>query len=218
MRPLSPIHKKQEGAALIVALVILVIVTVLGVANMNATTNEMRMANSSLKRAEQFAFAERALSAAEDDLKTKFDVMSKLFTDTCGSQCFNKDCDNGYCFFGEYDSSFTAPAQCKVAPKGVTDERPSYWKEETIWSTSSKHVSLAVPFTDDGGNQIDRPAKYIAEFLCFVDNGENGKFGETEKDTNGVPVFRVTVLVEEDEDGNDRVPIMLQSNYILAMK
>lgn len=218
MQSQNSIHNNQRGAALVVALVILVVVTVLGVANMNATTNEMRMANSSLKRAEQFAFAERALEEAELDLEARVDNITKLFTDMCGSDCFTNTCNNGLCFAGRYDSSFLSPVFCEASLDSPTSQRVAYWRDDTIWSTASKHTELSIPFTNDEGTQINRSAKYIAEFLCFVDDGEKGSFGEKHTDKNGVPIFRVTVLVENDEDGDGRVPIMLQSNYIIAMK
>lgn len=60
----------QQGAALIVSLLILLVMTVLGIASMGTTTLQERMANNNRQRQVAFQAAEVALRAAETFLAT----------------------------------------------------------------------------------------------------------------------------------------------------
>lgn len=206
---------RQSGAVLVVALVILAAITVIGVSNMKSTTMEMKMATSSMKRAKQFAFAEKALLHAEESLVSRVISINQLFSDGCGANCFDADCDNGLCFDGEYTSDMVFRSECQVGTDSATtgDARKAYWRDEAIWNDGTKHEELTIAHTENG-TAVTRNAKYIAEFLCFVKGGDTD-FGVDPKNNNGVPIFRVTVYVENDASQDNSVPIMLQSNYIL---
>ena len=62
-------YKNQKGATLIVALVILTIVTLLGVAGMRGTALEMKMIAGARDKALAFEAVEETLAIVEEKLK-----------------------------------------------------------------------------------------------------------------------------------------------------
>jgi type IV pilus assembly protein PilX len=59
------IHNRQSGAALVVSLLILLVMTLIGVSSMQTTTMEEKMASNTRERQQAFEAAEAALRAAE---------------------------------------------------------------------------------------------------------------------------------------------------------
>ena len=78
--------KKQRGTALIVSLLILLVLTILGVAAMSTTTMEEKMAGNSRKIDLAFQSAESALRDAQTDPAIKNDLTT-----------FDSTCTNGLC-------------------------------------------------------------------------------------------------------------------------
>ncbi|HDK45694.1 MAG TPA: PilX protein, partial [Actinobacteria bacterium] len=78
--------KKQRGTALIVSLLILLVLTILGVAAMSTTTMEEKMAGNSRKIDLAFQSAESALRDAQTDPAIKNDLTA-----------FDSTCTNGLC-------------------------------------------------------------------------------------------------------------------------
>jgi type IV pilus assembly protein PilX len=62
----SNFHNKQQGAALVVGLIVLLIMTILGVASMSATTTELKIANNLQTKNFAFQAAETATVAISD--------------------------------------------------------------------------------------------------------------------------------------------------------
>lgn len=142
---------KQRGVVLIVALVLLLVVTLLGVAVMSGSALDMKMANNSQERQQAFNAAEAALSQAE----------AALMQSTAPQpSAFNSTCNNGLCFQGV---NATSPSTCNVVPSsGTIPEDP--WKLTNglgfvVWGSSnaSKHM-----------NASNVSAQYIIEFRCYV--------------------------------------------------
>lgn len=195
------IVKRQGGAALVVALVLLAAITIVGVSNMQSTMLEMKMVTSTMDRNRAFSIAEGALLEAESILENSLNLnFAGLHTDDCSSNCFTSTCNDGLCFDGEFENNDPA-FFCSISPSADTSARTFFWRDESldVWETAGKHRIVNV-----GLNQV----KYIIEFLCFVDDG-NGNFGVSDP-TAGDPLFRITVFVE-GEGGLS--PVMLQSTY-----
>lgn len=194
--------KKSSGAALVVALVLLVAVTVIGLANMQSASLETKMVASQKLRNLNFAIAESGLAAAEKNLYSTLQLKThNLFTDTCGSKgtnslCFTNPCSKGLCFDGTYSSSLSRD-ECEIASGANTTPRAKFWEDTTVWSTASKHGTVTA-------GAHDKTVKYIVEFLCF----SGPEF--TSKPNSSDALFRVTVLYEPDTQAP---PIMLQSMY-----
>jgi type IV pilus assembly protein PilX len=62
------LRKRQRGVTLVVVLMLLLVITLLGLAAMRGTVMQERMAGNSVARAEAFQFAEAALREVESDL------------------------------------------------------------------------------------------------------------------------------------------------------
>ncbi|MDO6424685.1 pilus assembly PilX family protein [Saccharophagus degradans] len=196
----------QGGAALIVALVLLAAISLIGVANMQSSTLEVRMAASTLDREKAFAIVDSGLREAERKLSNSMNLkLADLQSDVCTTKCFTADCPNGLCFDGVYDTSKTR-IECEVAPDADSVERLKFWEQASVWNTSSKHDVVQVK------GQI---VKYIYEFLCFVPSGSGPFNGDSLAQANsGEPLFRITAYSESD---GDRAPVMLQSTVVIGL-
>jgi type IV pilus assembly protein PilX len=203
---------KQSGAALVVALVVLAVVTVIGVSNIQSTTLEMRMAASLIDRAKAFALVEAALIYAEGELEGGGLVTIDALYDDCSlaAGCFNSDCDGGFCADVDYPST-SDRYSCTVAPNSASTPRTIYWKRTDIWEDDSLHHQT--PETAE----FPVPIKYIYEFLCYIDTSSGTP-------DEGKPLFRITAFLDagvsehhEDSDipWRSRSPVMLQSTYAL---
>lgn len=204
---LSGSIKNQNGAALIVALVILVVITLIGAASIRSSTMEMKMVNSQRDRDAAFAAAEAALRAAEDWLELNNPQNAQLI-DTCGTgtTCFEATCTGGLCFDGEYGAS-DDQIGCIVGDSSGTTQPIQFWSDSTlnVWSTAGKHRTVSV-------EGFDEDVKYIVEFLCYADDGIGPPLSATDPN-EGQPLYRITALAE----GNgDRARVMLQSTYLLV--
>ena len=204
-------RSSQSGAALIMSLVILAAITLLGVTNIESSSLEMKMVSAQKERSIRFAAAEAALARAEFSLENDpiFQDSDHFTTDggCSGDWCFSDNCNNGLCFQGRYsvgDSRY----ECLAHDTGDTYKK--YWEDESIWSDGSKHRTESIQVT--GADPIE--AKYIIEFLCFVENPEGSiTFDATEPNkNNGEGFFRLSVFVEGLGDRSSSV--MLQSTYI----
>ena len=176
---------KQKGATLIVALVLLAVVTVLGVAGMRTTNLEMKMIASARDQAMAFEAVEAALIAAEktlegDALRLKAQLLNDYKNLTA--------CTNGKCFDGVYNPELPLN-QCVVGT-----ERP--WLNTTNWPTGNVNK---VDVQLEAGKVIS--AHYIIEFRCFTLK-EPAKVSFEDDTQDGVaselymPLFRITARAE----------------------
>lgn len=142
---------KQQGAALIISLVMLLLITMTSVNSMQAVTMEERM--SANNRSHQLAFesAERALVDAEYWLSDQLEY--KLL-----SPGFDANCTGGLCFAGTYPAPIIESTVCELPDSTF---QPVY--DDSVWDDGSgryREVSYAI--TDE----ISQKPRYIIEFLC----------------------------------------------------
>lgn len=200
---------RQSGAVLIVALVLLLIATMLGVAVMQGATLETRMAASSQQRQQAFNAAETALRQAEKLIETSGFADSKLRDNCTGTDCFNAACNGGRCFSGEFDAS-AVQNLCKTTPAtGPTVAQ--VWNDPAldVWNTAGKHVVVNIPAYDNA--VVPAPGKYIIEFRCFTDGEPNpaGGTGLVSSNTGDV-MYRITA---RGASRNGKVEAMVQGTY-----
>jgi len=202
------IISKQHGSVLIVSLVLLLVITILGLANIRTAAMEMRMSNSLRDRNQTFEAAETVLKAVERDLALNPPLLADVLS-TCivasNANCFNPVCDNnGLCFDGALDTTdiaYDSEFKCTVAPNAGTTKRTEYWSDTSlnVWGTVTKHSEITI-----SGVSV----KYIKEFVCFV-NPTGGSFGAADQSA-GEQLFRITAYAE----GNVGSQVMLQSTYL----
>jgi type IV pilus assembly protein PilX len=185
----------QRGAVLVVALILLLVLTLIGVTTMESTGMEMKMANQSRERLIATQAAEAGLRAAENYIETTGFSDAELSNTSCTTgQCFRSDCaGGGYCFNGANATNLTG---CTLAPLATP-----VWENATlnVWSSNTRHQTLAAP-------NIDATVKYIVEFLCYIPNSAS----DTLSAANANLLFRITSLAQT-KTGKSRV--MLQSTY-----
>jgi type IV pilus assembly protein PilX len=197
--------RAQQGAALVVSLVLLAVVTLIGVTGMQNSTSELKMATAAQDHATAFAAAEAALTQVEQQLALSPPDREKLLSTCTGTGCFNKTCNGGLCFQGTYinvDSEF----DCKVSDPTGKIASIDFWSDSTlnIWKTASRYKKIKI-------DRLDADVKYITEFLCYVKRDAVTPFsGAAGEKNNGAPLYRITAFAE----GNGlRGRVMLQSTY-----
>lgn len=198
-------RRSQRGAALVVSLVLLAVVTIIGVAGMQNSTAELKMATAAQDHATAFSAAEAAILKVEQQLALSPPDREKLLSTCTGTGCFTKTCNGGLCSQGIYinaDSEF----DCKVSDPTGKVEYVDVWSDPSlnIWKTTSRYKTIKI-------THLDAEVKYITEFLCYVKRDASTPFsGAAGETNNGAPLFRITALAE----GNGlRGRVMLQSTY-----
>lgn len=194
-----PKSRKEQGALLILTLLILLVVSMLGMAAIDSTGLEMKMASNSRLQQEAFEAAEYTLSWVENDIATSgyFSQESVTNVTGCNSICFNSTCTNGYCFSGDHAEGTPGPFptanDCR--PLNVSATEP--YADSTIWATAGNYKTVPIP-------NSNITAKYVVEFWCYT-----AKYDDFEmKDTNFTRMYRITAYAV-GEDGKARA--MLRS-------
>jgi len=160
--------KQQKGAALVISLVILLIMTIIGLQGMSGTTLEERMSRNYRDSQMSFQAAETALRDGENFVQTTLFKMSD-YSDTC---------TNGLCFFG---GASGCPVENPIPPA---------WEGTTNWNDSSKHKEYTGTIT----GVIAKP-KYIIEFQCYVPTDPNVTPSSPEgSDYQWSEMYRITAL------------------------
>lgn len=208
-------HNKQQGVALIVSLVILVLVTIAGVATMESTGMQLKMSNASRDRQEAFEAAETALRRIEENINDNIGNVAdfeSMYLDCSGSSCFSADCTGGLCFQGVWRDGETVQ-QCLTSDNAaigggtpaVVPATTNPWEtgssgELNVWaSASGKHLSMNL---DD----YDNPVRFIVEFRCFGPADPEVALS----DTNYSQLYRITA---RGMSNSGRIEVMLQSTY-----
>lgn len=207
---MTPAHNKavlrgkQEGALILVTLLILLVVSLLGMSSVDSTGLEMRMSSNSREQQQAFEAAEYTLSWAENNIATTgYFTPSSLTNDVdgdggapCGALCFSSTCTNGYCFNGVYPILTPSWSTCALS---VPATEP--YADPAVWATGSgKHRILVIPNTTIS-------AKFIVEFWCYGAPDETQALSLT----NNARMYRITAYTI-GESGRGRV--MLRSTVM----
>lgn len=204
-------YSAQQGAVLIVSLVILLVITLLGTAAIQSTSLEFKMAKNVDERQRVFQSTEAALRRVENLLQSVPPTRAQLDSSVCeaGSadfqkSCFDNECNGGLCFWGSFtgtDTTDTCTVISGTPSPAATGGNPStfpVWHSQhhlDVWNTAGKHQILP----DIEGTSF----KYIVEFQCFVD-----ALSGFVQFNAGDGLYRITVLGD-----NANLQVMLQSTY-----
>ncbi len=112
--------QQQQGAVLIVGLIMLFVMTLISVSSMSSSSLEERMSANYKDRQVAFQAAEAALRQGERI--TASNTLKTAYTTTC---------TNGLCLADWKDPT----------------AYPEYWTDDTIWSTAGKHITYTVDGT-----------------------------------------------------------------------
>jgi len=194
---LTPINKfraqHQRGAALVISLLILLVMTVLGVAAMGTTTLQERMANNNRQQQVAFQAAEAALRTAENWLATNITSIPSLTAN------FNS----------------TAPISGHYAERApvtgvATYPRPGAFSiyDDNDWLTAGNAVEVATVTT------VTQNPRYIIEYV--------GRVGPPPTDYSGKKPdtrqygFRITA-VGWGEGATPNSRYLVQSSYRIPL-
>lgn len=202
--------QKQSGVVLIICLVMLLVVTILGLASMSGTSSEMKMASAFRDRAVAMEVAEETLVVAENWISNT-NLHQSNFIDGCtGSNCFSAACNNGLCAFYNPSDPFLSSTDLAACKDRMELPETSVWKwsgatgEPNLWKNDSKSVQV-VP--SNPGATVN--ARYIIEFMCYVDKTAANDC-EVASDENCAPQFRITAMAKGLTNNS---VVMLQSMY-----
>lgn len=208
---MARLAKKQSGAVLMIALVILGITTLLGVAVMQGATQETKMATNNQERQQAFNAAEAALRVAEYTISTVGYTATNLYTScdpAVNPPCFTNTCTDGLCFLGVFDTGNTQ-LECQVA--NGTPLADGVWGDATlnVWNTVGRHQTVTLAGYPPANNP-----KYIIEFQCFTDQIPDafGNAGLVDDGGNGSGdvMYRITA---RGTSKSGRMDVMLQSTF-----
>lgn len=191
----------QQGAVLLVALILLLVLTLIGITTMESTGMEMKMASQQRERLVAMQSAEAGLLAAEDLIQTVGFSDGELADSGCAvaQNCFKPDCsDGGFCFNGANADNLTT---CTLAPQA-----PPVWESAAlnVWGNAGRHQTLNVP---------NATVNYVIEFLCYIHSDPSDSAVLT--GVNASKLFRITALATTTT-GKGRV--MLQSTYRIKVQ
>lgn len=205
--------RKQSGAVLIIALVILGVTTLLGVSVMQSSTVNAKMATNSQERQQAFSAAEAAMREAENRINL-VGFADASFRSSCNPTstlfCFTSGCTGGLCFTGVFGPG-DQQKDCSVVPASGTPSQYGVWEDPVldVWNTAGRFTPLSVNLPGYGGITA---GKYIIEFRCFVDTLADPNTGTKGLVTNGNGdvYYRVTA---RGTSKTGRVDVMLQSAW-----
>ncbi len=218
LRALQFSSKKQDGAVLVVALIILTALTLVGVSSMQSTTLEMRMASSSVGRSKSFSATEAVISDAIGWIEANINSYDDLHDRS--PQRFNADCTNGLCFFGSYDIGMAHTYECSLDDTGLspnTDVPSDDTESVSIWSPTDVPPGRSGSHSTYRWVRINNTAvvKYIIEFKCFVGRDRHAPYGPyLGGNDEADPLFIITAYLEPTAG---RPPVMIQVSHTVRI-
>jgi len=224
----SVVEQKQRGVALITALILLLVLTVVGVSSLANTVLEERMAGNMRERQIALQAAEAALREGERRVRSESNIHERVFYNngvSDGDPTADNDgdsCRNGYCLPRERAE---APTTCERWALSGNDCVGFL----NVWNTAGRHhtYQLTSSLTPDSSLNLPAP-KYIIEFLAYTP--APGAISNCDSDGNGVndtppgtenwpycpsdpQLYRITAL---GFGSDDKTRVLLQSTYLKA--
>ncbi len=201
----------QRGAALVVSLVILAVVTLIGMAAMQNSSLELKLVASTKDRLTAFQAAEAALASYEQQIILNPPTLDQLSNNCAGdSNCFINCSDSagnsGFCFQGSYVNG-QGKASCSLSGDDSFDPVASI-KSDNYDKNSTKAVAIKETVSDIQTT----PVKILTEFLCFVEKPDQSRGVRARQSaeenssylsidaTNSqlVPLYRLTAVADGD--------------------
>lgn len=187
--------KRQNGSVLLISLVMLLILTIVGIASISGVSMTEKMTNSQRDYDIAFEMAEAALVQGERWLDGYDGGWNHSHIGcSSGTTCWTQNCTGGLCFRGSYPSA--SNSICEVDSSGTP-----VWKSEAIWNAGAATYSVSVPAIE--------PPKYLIEFLCYTPRDPTS-FTEPPNYTSWVRIYRITALAYGT---HPETRVMLQSTY-----
>lgn len=181
-----PTNLRQRGVALIVALVLLLVVTVLGLASMRGTALQERMSANMFDRSLAFQRSEAALRAAEEAITANWRIAD----------------------LGGVDCSEDTGVACPLVPDNAFDDDDANWIDvgaahDVNAAISPGTAQYHIQFLGTGPSENNFGVEANADY---------GNYGNAYP-PDDVAYYRVTVRSSNPGDADDRAVVVLQSTY-----
>ncbi|SIP94910.1 pilus assembly PilX family protein [Solilutibacter tolerans] len=180
-----PTRNRQSGAALAVVLILLIVVTLIGLASLRGTLLQERMSASAFDRSVAFQQAESALRAGEAVVRQNWQANNPKSAAHVNCEAVGTVCDvvppNTYSGGGAGWTSVTASTKSTVA--GTPQYYIEYMGESTTGDTS---------------------------YLGYGDSANAAQYGSEGGQTNGY-FFRITARSADPAAVSDRALVVLQT-------
>lgn len=187
-------RRVQQGAALIIALMILAVITVLGTAAWQMGTQEERMVGHQRDRNIAFEAAEAALRDGERD----------LLCSTAGTGCSTRpESINGETGFGDAGAEGSCSTTGLCLP--VRSQRPDFTSSLAVatlratvnsrsvaYGTYTRVAGISQTLKGPNGQSLARQPRYVIEVMCYYGGGQGMTSSFTASCPN--PVYRVTAI------------------------
>lgn len=171
------ISKRQHGALLLAVLLMLLCVTVLGMAMLDGAGLELRMVRNMHATQQAFAVADQALASIGQDLAQPDYFPEQSFTDDCVTQCFSNTCMQGLCFFGSDAASRESCLLNGSMHAPYTDSR--------LWRAGNRHRTLELTASEFS-------VRYLVEFRCYAANESTEQLIPEDQ----ARLYRITVFAD----------------------
>jgi type IV pilus assembly protein PilX len=211
-------RRREDGAALIVSLLILAVVTVLGTAAWQIGSQEERMVGHQRERNIAFEAAEAALRDGERD----------LLCSTAGAGCSSRTTSiNGETGFGDAGVEGTCSADGLCLPQ--RGQRPDFTSTVAIaalratvsprsvaYGSYTRVAGATQTFKGPSGSDLPRQPRYVIEVMCYYGGGQGMTSSFTASCPN--PIYRLTAIGWGLRRGTVGEPteVVLQSFYSLG--
>lgn len=184
--------RRERGAALVISLILLLVMTLLGVVSLRTTALEEKMAANARDRQIAFGAAEAALLDAEQYLEDNVITLGGFDAD--GSD-------------GLYDEGVDLDGD------GDVDGVDEYIWRHVDWSASDDNNDNEVIVNDTYQGSADTAPRFVIRHYGSVQSGANalnpGNYGSN-TGSGEVDLFRITVRAT---GGSDTGVVLLQSTY-----
>ncbi len=195
-------NKSQRGATLVVALVILAVLSVIGVATMQNSTSQERMANNSRQKMIAETAAESALREAEQWLRVNVSDREAL------KEEFIVDPRDGFYTNRELPQLLSAdPRPLENSMSDISDD--------DVWLADE---DLSIEIDNLGGNWARNPrvvVELLGQYRLGTESGAGSSVinldGDTEPGFNNSWVFRITAIGWSQ---NEDIYSVLRSTFI----
>lgn len=219
--------RTNQGVALPVALIFLLVLTVLGVSSLGTNVFEEKMAANSLNRELAFQAAEAALREGERHVEATPDIFLQVFydggsPDGAAPPNDGDTCVNAYCTPTNQDAVFD-PTK-KPGDAGYLYDRWVHLDTSTdpnnleVWTTAGRHIE----YTNYSALSLSAAPKFIVEFMghwvpptgSACDGVDPDLLPDAPNDEwpycpNDPGMYRITALAETAAGAR----VMLQSTY-----
>ena len=215
--------KNNEGIALFIALIFLLISTLVGISGMRASLLNEKMALSNLQREQALESAEAALLAGEEMVEDNATgIINSVVINGSATVAPQVTAEAQTCT--AFGGGVCAPVEV-WGPTMLDNWRDIVGNTNSlnVWTTANRSLSLDDVLSNE--YNLITPARYIIEFMGYV--GRNSNDGATACTEPGdlwqlndwpyctldAAQFRITAF---DTSGNlDETRVMLQSTYVV---